>query len=61
MNKLHHPSNRAERLRIKRMKDTFVDKYDRSKHASKRELQEIEAKEQIHELRNQVLGEEEEE
>lgn len=51
MNKLHHPSNRAERLRIKRMKDTFDNK---SKSPVKYKRQEIEAKELEDELRIEV-------
>lgn len=55
MNKRHHPSNRAERLRIKRLKDTF-DKSTRS--PVKRKRLEIEEKELEDELRIEVSGSE---
>jgi len=53
MNKTHHPSNRAERLRIKYQKEnTFDTKSKRSRVAHRRT--EIEAKELEDELRIEV-------
>jgi hypothetical protein len=55
MNKTHHPTNRAERLRIKYKKEnTFDNKSKRSQIAHRRT--EIEAKELEHELRIEVSG-----
>lgn len=55
---IKHPQTRAERLRLKHLKDTFEPK---SKRLSvKYKKQEIEAKELEDELRKQVLGSQEE-
>lgn len=56
MNKLHHPSNRAERLRIKSKKEHSFDKFTRSGKVRKRAIQEIEEKEFGDELRIEVSG-----
>lgn len=58
MNKLHHPSNRYERLRIKKMKDTFDSKSKRSPVKHRRA--EIEEKELDDAIRIEVSGTEEE-
>jgi len=50
----HHPHNRAERLRLKRMKDTFDNKSKRGAVSHKKA--ELEAKELEDELRITVSG-----
>lgn len=55
---IKHPHSRAERLRLKYLKDNFEPKSKRS--AVKRIRSEIEEKELEDELRKQVLGSEEE-
>ncbi len=59
MNKAKHPINRAERLRLKYLKDTFDDKSNRSRSVRKR-TEEIKAKELEDELRIAVSGSKEE-
>jgi len=59
MNKAKHPINRAERLRLKYLKDTFDDKSNRSRSVRKR-AEEIKAKELEDELRIAVSGSKEE-
>ena len=55
---IKHPTTRAERLRLKYLKDNFEPKSKRLSAKYKR--QEIEAKELEDELRKQVLGSQEE-
>lgn len=61
MNKMKHPSDRAERLRIKAKKERFdYKKADRLQLVAKRlEQEDAEQKEIFNELRNQVSAEEE--
>jgi len=55
MNRLHHPHNRAERLKLKTKK--LVDKSkDRPSHAKKRVIEEVRAKELEDEARREVQG-----
>jgi len=54
MNKTHHPSNRAERLRLKQLKDTFDNKSSQLGRLRKRELQALKAREVENELRAEV-------
>jgi len=55
---IKHPKTRAERLRLKYLKDTFDDKSKRSSLQHRK--QEIEEKELEDELRVQVSGSQEE-
>ena len=54
MNHLHHPSNRAERLRIKKKKE-FVSPIKRS--PVKKQLETLQIEELDHELREQISDE----
>ena len=56
---IKHPNNRAERLRLKYLKDNFDDKSKRSRSVRKR-AEEIKAKELEDELRIAVSGSKEE-
>ncbi len=56
---IKHPSSRAERLRLKHLKDTFEPKSTRSSYVRKSK-EAIEEKELEDELRIQVSGSQEE-
>ena len=55
MNKLHHPHNRAERLKLK-VKKSNTSKSGSRPNARKRSIEEAKAKEAEHDLRVETLG-----
>lgn len=65
MNKTKHPSNRAERLKLKVSKSKRVNQRvaqpkDHLRHSRRHDVEEVKAKEADDALREQVLGIEEE-
>ena len=51
----HHPANRAERMKLKAKKDTFVSKTDRASHVRRKlEREELETKELDDALKEEV-------
>ena len=58
MNKLHHPHNRAERLKLKTKANAQLvyKSKDRPSHAKKRVIEEVRAKELEDEARREVQG-----
>lgn len=57
MNKIKHPSNRAERLKVKLKKSK---PNDRLRHSRRHDVEEVKLKEADNELRKEILGIQEE-
>lgn len=50
---MHHPKNRAERIKLKLKK---LQKHDRPSHSRRRELEEVKTREADNELRKEIRG-----